>query len=175
MNNKRNCKLLINNGKFEISESIDLNEYDLDIGDEDNPSFTISLIVTKPERFTNLSYMFDGCPSLESVDFKSFNSKNITNTAYMFYGCEGVCSINFASFNTENVTNMEWMFGNEYDIGLHSLETLNLSSFNTEKVKNMRYMFRSCANLKYLDLSSFNTMNVTNMESMFERCSDHWN
>ena len=80
MNNKRNCKILINNGKYEINESIDLNEYDFDIDDEENP--TISLIVTKPERFTDLSHIFNECSSLKSIDFKLFNSKNVTNTAY---------------------------------------------------------------------------------------------
>ena len=114
---------------------------------------------------TNMSFMFDGCSSLTSLDLSSFNTANVTNMKNMFSDCKSLINLDLSSFNTSNVTNMYNMF-----IGCSSLTSLDLSNFNTTNVTNMSSMFRTCKQLTSLDLSSFNTSNVIEMEYMFYFC-----
>jgi surface protein len=107
---------------------------------------------------TNMSGMFLGCSSLQSVPL--FNTSNVTNMSGMFLGCSSLQSVPL--FNTSNVTNMSGMF-----LGCYSLQSVPL--FNTSNVTNMSYMFLQCFSLQSVPL--FNTTNVTNMVAMFQNCS----
>ena len=115
---------------------------------------------------TNMSYMFNNCSSLTSLDVSHFDTRNVTNMSNLFCFCSGLTSLNLSTFNTANVTNMSAMFNN-----CRSLTSLDLSHFNTAKVTNMSNMFSYCTGLKSVDLSSFNTALVTNMFCMFDDCS----
>ena len=113
---------------------------------------------------TNMSWMFAGCDSLESLDLRSFDTSNVTDMSWMF-DCDAK-SFNLSSFDTSNVTNMSCMF-----IDCEA-RTLDLSNFDTSNVTDMSGMFCMCFSLASLDIHSFNTSNVTNMHSMFSWCSD---
>ena len=114
----------------------------------------------------NMSYMFDGCSSLEELNLPYFNTNNVNNMSCMFLGCSTLKELNLSNFNTNNVTDMSCMF-----LGCSSLKELNLSNFNTKNVTNMSSMFSGCSSLQELNLSIFNTNNVTNMFGMFSGCS----
>ena len=116
---------------------------------------------------TDMSGMFRGCKSLQSIDLKNFDTRNVEDMSKMFEECYALQTLDLSSFNTEKVTTMASMFENCYQ----SLAHINVSSFNTSNVTDMRKMFESCMVLKVLDLSSFNTSNVTNMRSMFSENS----
>ena len=118
------------------------------------------------EEVTNMSYMFDCCQGLTSLDLSSFYTANVKNMSYMFQLCPKLSSLDLSSFNTTKVSDMYAMF-----FGCSGLTSLDLSSFNTEEVTNMGYMFGSCSGLTSLDLSSFNTAKVGNMSFMFDNCS----
>ena len=118
------------------------------------------------ENVTDMSYMFNNCKKLSSLDFSKFNTENVTNMRRMFHNCSKLSSLDFSKFNTENVTDMSYMFDN-----CRELSSLDLSKFNTENVTDMSYMFSCCWGLSSLDLSKFNTENVTNMTNMFYNCS----
>ena len=118
------------------------------------------------EKVTDMSYMFNNCKKLSSLDFSKFNTENVTNMRHMFCDCSKLSSLDFSKFNTENVTDMSYMFDN-----CRELSSLDLSKFNTENVTDMSYMFSCCWGLSSLDLSKFNTENVTNMTNMFYNCS----
>ncbi len=118
------------------------------------------------EKVTDMSYMFNNCKKLSSLDFSKFNTENVTNMRRMFHNCSKLSSLDFSKFNTENVTDMSYMFDN-----CRELSSLDLSKFNTENVTDMSYMFSCCWGLSSLDLSKFNTENVTNMTNMFYNCS----
>ena len=141
---------------------------------------------------TNMSYMFNNCSSLTSVDLSAFDTSGVTAMHNMFYNCSSLASINLGSFNTASVTRMEYMFYNcssltDIDLdsfnttsvtnmshifdGCSGLTSLDLSKFNTSQVTDMSYMFNSCSNLTSLDLSTFDTSRVTNMSYMFDGCS----
>lgn len=116
-------------------------------------------------NFTDMSYMFNDCRELTSLDLSGWNTKNVKNMSYMFsnasYDSQNLV-LDISGFNTSKVTNMSGMFRN---CGVVSL--LGLSNFDTSNVTNMQYMFRQCQRLTELDLSNFNTSNVTNMAQMF--------
>ena len=114
----------------------------------------------------DMSNMFSGCSSLESLDFSSFNTSRVINMSYMFYGCSSLKELNVSNFNTKNVTNMSYMF-----CGCSSLKELNVSDFNTNNVTDMGDMFYECSSLKELNLYNFYTNNVTDMARMFCGCS----
>ena len=118
-------------------------------------------------KVTDMSYMFNGCNNLSSLDLSYFNTTNVTNMKHMFEGCKALTSLDLTNFNTEKVTDMACMFFN-----CQNLSSLALSYyFNTTNVTNMISMFYYCQNLSSLDLSYFNTTNVTDMYSMFKGCS----
>ena len=114
---------------------------------------------------TSMSWMFDECRSLTSLNLSNFNTSNVMNMCHMFSGCFNLTSLNLSNFNTTNVTNMGSMFD-----GCENLTILNLSNFYTVNVTNMSSMFSDCINLTSLNLSNFNTSNVTSMHSMFYAC-----
>ena len=118
------------------------------------------------EKVTDMSYMFDRCLSLTSLDVTHFNTANVTNMRNMFSSCSALTSLDVTHFNTANVTNMRKMFSI-----CSALLSLDVTNFNTAKVTNMSYMFSSCVALTSLDVRNFNTANVTNMTRMFIGCS----
>ena len=115
---------------------------------------------------TNMCYMFNGCSSLTSLDLSNFNTSNVANMSHMFANCSGLTSLNLGNFNTDNATNMSNMFN-----GCSSLTSLDLSSFNTGNATDMSNMFNGCSNLTSLNLGNFNTGNATDMSNMFNGCS----
>ena len=117
-------------------------------------------------KVTDMSYMFDRCLSLTSLDVTHFNTANVTNMSSMFSSCSSLTSLDVTNFNTANVKNMGYMFK-----GCSALLSLDVTNFNTAKVTDMSYMFRSCVALTSLYLTNFNTANVTNMSFMFSSCS----
>lgn len=117
------------------------------------------------QNVTNMSKMFDNCEALTTLDVSHFDTRNVTDMNSMFGGCNALTTLDVSHFDTKNVTDMSWMFG-----GCNALTTLDLSSFNTQNVTDMRGMFDSCYKLTTLDASNFDTKNVTNMEYMFRGC-----
>ena len=113
-----------------------------------------------------MSYMFNGCSALKSLDLTNFNTAKVTNMGNMFEGCSALTSLDLTNFNTANVTDMSFMFK-----GCSALKSLDLTNFNTAKVVNMSFMFKGCSALKSLDLTNFNTAKVTDMSFMFHGCS----
>ena len=120
------------------------------------------------ENVTDMSYMFDNCRKLSSLDLSKFNTENVTDMSYMFCCCWGLSSLDLSKFNTENVTNMTHMFCN-----CSKLSSLDLSNFNTAKVEDMSYMFSDCSTLITIYGSDeFVTEEVYNSQNMFSGCTN---
>jgi surface protein len=113
-----------------------------------------------------MSWMFNGCSGLTSIDLSNFNTSKVTYLFNMFAGCSSLTSLDLSNFDTSNVTDISTMFS-----GCENLTSLDLSNFDTQKVTRMEKMFKDCSGLTSLDLSNFNTSKVTNMYSMFDGCS----
>lgn len=115
---------------------------------------------------TDMSCMVRNCSGLTTLDLSGFNTVNVINMNSMFYGCSGLTSLALSGFNTANLMDMNYMF-----YGCSGLTSLDVSNFNTANVSSMLYVFWGCAGLTSLDLSSFNTANVMDMRYMFYGCS----
>ena len=114
----------------------------------------------------DISYMFNGCNALKSLNVEGWDTRNIKNAQDAFNGCSALTELNVSKWNTQNVKNMAAMFGI-----CSSLKELNVSSFNTSNVTNMSGMFTGCTGLTSLDVKNFDTKNVQTIQGMFQSCS----
>ena len=153
--NGKNIEIYINNKRIKFDFEYESDEIGL---------IEIKFKINK--LLTSTAFMFYACSSLKSINFSSFNTKNVTDMSYMFSNCQFLVSLDLSSFNTNNVTDMNHMFYN-----CCSLKSVVLSSFDTNNVINMCHMFCECVSLESLNISSFKTKNVTNISHMFFNCS----
>ena len=100
----------------------------------------------------NISHLFNGCSSLNSVDFNLFDSSGVIDMSYMFSECKSLISLNLSNFNTENTINMSHMF-----YGCDNLEILDISNFKFTKCNSFNNMFSNYSHLKYLNIKNINT------------------
>lgn len=128
---------------------------------------TSDIISNSESSITSMSWWFNGCSKLASLDLSKFDTSNVTNMYGMFDNCSNLTNLDLSTFDTRNVTDMRWMFNN-----CSNLTNLNVSKFNTSKVLNMAGMFNGCSKLLSLDVSNFDTSKVLNMSYMFQDCSN---
>ena len=126
-NNKKKCKMIIDDKEYEISEKYNITNYNNGI------------LEIKLKGITNMSGMFSNISSLSSlIDISISNTNNITNMSEMFYGCSSLLSLpDISKWNTNNVKDMSYMF-----YGCSSLLSLpDISKWNTNNVTDMNSMF----------------------------------
>ena len=115
---------------------------------------------------TDMSFMFEGCSALKSLDLTNFNTAKVTNMGNMFEGCSALTSLDLTNFNTAKVEFMDYMFN-----GCSALTSLDLTNFNTAKVTYMNNMFEGCSALTTIYASDkFDTDNVWSGSDMFTGC-----
>lgn len=61
-------------------------------------------------RVENMSFMFNYCNSLTTLNLSTFNTANVTSMRRMFYNCNMMNTLNVSSFDTSSVTNFNEMF-----------------------------------------------------------------
>ena len=98
--------------------------------------------ITMPSevKCSDLTYVFNGCTSIENIDLTTFDVSDVTSTSNLFNRCTNLKTINLTGWNTNKLNNTERMFAvcsSLEDDGLIGLEDLNVSS-----VTNMSSMFR---------------------------------
>jgi surface protein len=108
-------------------------------------------------NLTNMSYMFNGCSSLQKI---WVNSENVTDMTMMFNGCGSLKSVELS--DTSSVTNMNRMFQ-----GATSIQSIPL--FDTSSVTTMPYVFSGCFSLNRLP--GWDMAAVTNVTGMFLNCT----
>jgi surface protein len=92
---------------------------------------------------TIMSYMFQNCTKLTSLDVSHFNTSKLIDMKYMFYNCSQLTVLDLSSFNTSKVAYMNSMF---YDC--YCLETIYVDTgWSTAKVTRSENMFAFCNNL----------------------------
>ena len=140
----------------------------------DLSDFDTSEVINMASMFScDHVYSHNNPMTLISITFgENFDTSKVTDMSYMFYGCQSLQTLDLTSFNTVNVVSMREMFS-AYNYDGMSLENIIFGeNFDTSKVTDMYGMFRLCYNLTSLDLSSFNTSAVTNMADMFYNCTE---
>ena len=110
-----------------------------------------------------LTYMFNDCKVLTSIDTSEIDTKNSSDLKRMFGGCAKLTSIDVSHFDTSNAKSMYWMFRKN-----ESLQELDLRNFDTSNVESMFGMFVATNNLKTIYLGNkFNTSKVKQFDRMF--------
>ena len=113
-----------------------------------------------------LDRMFEGCSSLEQLDYTRFDI-NAEEIRSFFSGCSSLKSINVDNVVKSQTRNIQGFFS-----GCSSLERLDLSGWKTSSVIYMSGLFSDCSKLEDLDLSFFETYNVTSMSGLFRGCKN---
>ena len=132
------------------------------------------------------SSMFHKITNLTDIDFSKLNTYKVTNMSNMFRGDISLNSLALTTFDTRNVTDMRDMFNEAYltSIDVSNFDTskviyfqgmfntyqgeyINVSNFNTSNAIYINHMFAECNNLKTIDLSNFDTRNVESMAALF--------
>ena len=119
------------------------------------------------DNITDMSYMFDTCTNLTSVNSSNWNTSNVTTMRYMFSVCNNLTSLDVSGWDTLNVTTMESMFRS-----CDNLTSLDVSDWDTSNVTTMSGMFYGCSKLTSLDASKWVTSKNTNMNNMFCNCTN---
>ena len=114
------------------------------------------------KKVSIMSYVFNGCTSLEEVNLSNWNTSKVTTMKYMFAECSSLENIDVSHFDTSSVTDMSKMF-----LYCTSLKALDLSNWDTGNVTNMNAVFQNCESITSLDLSNWNTSKVTTMVGLF--------
>lgn len=112
---------------------------------------------------TDMSFLFECCNSLKSIDLSNFNTSNVTNMHSMFCECRSITSLDLSNFNTSKVENLSSMFSD-----MDALTSLDLSNFNTSNVTNMGYGIESCPKLSILTLGDDFKIPGSNKEDLFK-------
>jgi len=109
--------------------------------------------ITNSSSTTDISYMFDWCSALTSVDLSSFNTTNVTTMGNCFEGCSALTTLNLSNFNTKKVTYFKDMFNS-----CTNLETITFgSNFQMNAVtntNNLQRMFTNCTHLSSTTLNN---------------------
>ena len=164
INNKNNCHLNYKDKELELKEFIYITELKQE---QEEDEFEIELKLL--DNITDLSYMFDSCFSLLSVnDNHIFSGMEISKMDHLFNNCISLTELSFfKEWDISNVTDMSYLFCN-----CSSLTSIPfISEFTTSNVLNMNYMFYKCSSLISLDISNWDISNVENMNYMFYNCS----
>ena len=69
----------------------------------------LDLSLFNTQKVTSMSYMFNNCSSLITLNLSSFNTENVIKMYNMFDGCSSLTSLNMSSFNADKA-NISGMF-----------------------------------------------------------------
>ena len=103
-NNKKNCKIIINNENKEITE------YYFD-EKENKEELEVKLIINS--KLTDISYMFSKCESLIFIsnEISNLDTSDVTSMPGIFSDCKSLSSLpDISKWNTKNVSNMSFIF-----------------------------------------------------------------
>ena len=123
----------------------------------------------KINNITNISHVFSKCTSLEMLDISEWNVSNVTDISHLFSECLSLKYLaDISKWNTANIVNMSYLF---YDCS-SLIEIPDISKWNIKNVKDFSYLFYGCSSLKKLpNISSWNTKSLENMSYIFYDCS----
>ena len=141
-------------------------------------------------KVTNLSYCFQGCNYLQSLDLSGWDTSKVTNLKYCFESCSVSNMLDLSMLDFSSVTSLRYTFsgsgvaklklpelreGNNlqgmyctwYNNG--NIQKLDLSKFNTKNVTEFGWCFDGATNLEWLDISGFDLSSATGVNTFFGR------
>ena len=83
----------------------------------------------------DMSYMFDGCTSLQNLGVSGWDVSNVRDMSYMFDECTSLQNLDVSRWDVSNVKDMRYMF-----FGCKSLHTdIRMWKIRTNNIDNMYY------------------------------------
>jgi len=103
-NNINNYKIICEDKQYELKEYFDTEKF--------IKKGILKLILTGISKIKNISYMFNKCSSLISLEkFSNLNTKNIMDMNHLFYGCSSLISLpDISNWDISNVTDISYIF-----------------------------------------------------------------
>ena len=161
-NNKKRCKLIIDNKETDLIEFYENKE----VTPKDDK---LEIILKDINKITDMSNMFNKCFSLISVpDLNKINISSVTDINHMFCKCTFLKSLpDISKWDTSSINDMSFLF---YKCAF--LDSLpDISKWNTSSVTKMNHLFANCQSLKNLpDISKWDISSVQYINSMFSTC-----
>ena len=115
-----------------------------------------------------LTYMFNDCKILTSIDTSEITTTNSSDLKRMFGGCAKLTSLDVGHFDTHNARSMYWMFRK-----FEKVNELDLRSFDTSNVESMYGMFVNATGLETIYLGeNFDTSKVKQFNRMFDSATN---
>ena len=100
-------------------------------------------------------------------------NKYVTDMSYMFNNCKYLKSVDFQKWKTDNITSMEAMF---QLCNIDNKDIINISKLNISKLENIRAMFCKCTQLKTLpDINTwflYKESSIKNTSMLFNGCKN---
>ena len=155
-----------------------------------NNSYSKFISSWDTSKVTDLSYCFQGCSKLQSLDLSSWDTSKVTDLSYCFQGCWISSMLDLSMLDFSSMINLAYAFsGTGRNISklklpelrdgnvLNSLyctwynnngiQKLDLSKFNTKNVTNYGWIFYGSNALEWLDISGFDLTSATIIDSFF--------
>ena len=130
-----------------------------------NNSYSKFISSWDTSKVTDLSYCFQGCSSLQSLDLSSWDISNLRSFRYTF--SDGVNELIMPELVEDNM--LKNLYCTWYENS--RIKKLDLSKFNTKNVTEFGWCFEGAVNLEWLDISGFDLSSSTyhGVESFFGR------
>ena len=161
-NNKDKLSVEVNGNKEK-----ELKEYYYNYSN--NNELKVKLIEIGNNSVTDMSYMFNNCKNLVSVDFSNWSMINIKSMEAMFQLCSLKQIPDISKFDTQNLENIRAMFCK--CINLAEIPDMNKWFNNKDNnLKNISMLFNGCKNLKSINFPKWNTPNLEDISYLFNRC-----
>ena len=105
-NNKRYCKMIINEEEMELSsfykydykeeEKLVFNEYFNEelLNKKEENKFELEIKLKGIKKIVDISHMFDSCEEIIDLKISKFDTSNIINMNSLFYSCKKLNKIN---------------------------------------------------------------------------------
>ena len=126
-----------------------------------NNSYSKFISSWDTSKLTDLSYCFQGCSSLQSLDLSSWDISKLKSLEYTF--SEGVNELIMPELSEDNMlTNLycTWYQNSR-------IKKLDLSKFNTKNVTEFGWCFDGTVNLEWLDISGFDLSSANSVNTFF--------
>ena len=113
----------------------------------------------------DMTYMFDSCSSLTSIDIAKFDTTNTINLGLLFYRCTSLNTIiGLENLNVENVQVMDCAFAGT------KIVNADLSKWNLTKLTSIEGLFGECEKLQSVDLTGWDISRVKSFFALFSGC-----
>lgn len=120
----------------------------------------------KLSNATDLSFVFQGYPNLETLDLSEVDASKLQVLMHMASLNDKLKEINMAGWDVSSLTEMFQTFWRD-----EALESINMSGWNASKLTSMYEAFYGCSKLTNLNLEGFKAPVIGNMSGTFYDCS----